>query len=83
MYGGYIVEPTSPFEENVIKKLVHSASSGSAIWLGFTDMIKFGHFVKGSDGSELEYTNWDNRSPLDDITKRGMQHCTIMPMVSI
>ena len=52
------------------------------LWLGITDLKKFGHFVKESNGEELSYTNWDARSPIDDaFLKRGAYHCTYMPMV--
>ena len=83
MYGGNVIEPSSAFEEEQLKILVPETYPYPTLWLGINDLRKFGHFVKESDGSRLTYTNWDNKgSPVDNIIRRGKDHCTVMPMVT-
>ena len=80
-YGGKVWEPLSTYEEELIIKIL--GLEFNVVWLGITDFRQFGNFVRDSNGEELTYSNWNIRSPFDDLTKRGSYHCTIMPMVGI
>merc|ERR1711936_159540 len=74
--GGYIAEPISQEEHDLIKsRLVMVSGDGdkTAWWLGATDMLQEGEW-RWNSGQELGFTNWHEGEPNDS----GNEDCVSM-----
>jgi len=73
--GGKLAEPRRQRETNVINRMINKEAGESNYWIGLTDNDNEGSYTWLSDGTDVDYSNWNKGEPNNAW---GNEHCALL-----